>query len=136
MVEIKPTTPNDGAGVVTGIQIGEETKGAAVEWLARELQAHTVIRNGGCQAGHHIVTSDGREQMFSHFAASTFEGTRTYLRHMVIDPVLLFREALEIEGKGIDDPFSIITIDGENISITPFHGALRRLKEILSSEKK
>ncbi len=136
MVEIKPTTPNDVVAVVTGIQIGEETKGAAVEWLARELQAHTVIRNGGCQAGHHIVTSDGREQMFSHFAAATFEGTRTYLRHMVIDPVLLFTEALEIESKGIDDPFSIITIDGENISITPFHGALSRLKEILRSEKK
>lgn len=136
MSEVKSKTPQDVVAVVTGIQIGEETKGATVEWLARELDAHTVIRNGGCQAGHHIMTADGREQMFSHFAASTFEGTQTYLRHMVIDPVLLFREAMELEEKGVDDPFSIITIDGENISITPFHGALSRFKEILRSEKK
>ncbi len=136
MIELKTLPPQDVVAVVTGIQIGEETKGAAVEWLARELNATSVIRNGGCQAGHHIVTADGREQMFSHFAAATFEGAHSYLRHMVIDPVLLFREALQIEAQGVDDPFKIITIDGENISITPFHGAWSRFKEMLRTEKK
>jgi|GEM_PF-343064 len=136
MSETKNTQPKDIVAIVTGIQIGEETKGAAVEWLAQELDAHAVIRNGGCQAGHHVVTSDGREQVFSHFAASTFNGTTTYLRYMVFDPVSLFREAQEIESKGVNNPFSVIAIDGKNISITPFHGAFSRLKEILRSQKK
>lgn len=121
---------------LAGIQNSEEAKGAAVEWLTRELNAHTIIRNGGCQAGHHIVTADGREQVFSHYAAGTFEGANTYLRHMVIDPVALFREAVELEDNGVVDPFNIISIDGENTTITPFHGALSRFKEILRSEKK
>lgn len=122
--------------VVTGIQTGEETKGAAVEWLSQELGAGTVIRNGGCQAGHHIVKADGREQMFSHFGAATFDGVRTYLKDMVIDPVLLFREADELEKQGVVDALSLLTVDDDCLTITPFHGAYSRLKEMLRDEKK
>lgn len=135
MIESKAGN-TDVAAVVVGLQMGEEAKGAAVEWLARELEAKTVIRNGGCQAGHHIVKSDGREQMFSHFSAATFEGARTYLRHMVIDPVLLFREAEELEAQGLVDPLGSIFVDRNNVSITPFHGALSRFRERVRSEKK
>lgn len=134
--ENKHGSSNGVVAVVTGLQIGEEAKGSAVEWLARELAADTVIRNGGCQAGHHIVRSDGKEQMFSHFNAATFEGAKTYLRHMVIDPVLLFREAEELEAQGVVNPLSVIFIDKESISITPFHGALSRFKERVRKEKK
>lgn len=136
MSETNKTTSNEVIAIVTGIQIGEESKGAAVEWLTQELNAHTVIRNGGCQAGHHIVTKDGKEQQFSHFGCGTFEEAQTYLRDMVIEPVRLFEEALELEAKGISDPFSVVTIDENCISITPFHGALSRLKEISRGDNK
>jgi len=116
---------------VTGLGIGEETKGATVEWLSREKKAHTVIRSGGCQAGHHIVNEENESQMFSHFGCGTFEGTKTHLLNMVINPVDLFTEGLELEEKGIKNVFDMITIDENCISITPFHGAISRLREVL-----
>lgn len=122
--------------VVEGLGIGEETKSQTVEWLTWQLLAHTVLRSGGSQAGHHIMTEDGREQMFSHFGAGTFEGARTHLKHMVINPVDLFTEGVELEGNGIENPFDLITIDKDCLTVTPFHGAISRLKEKLRGEDK
>lgn len=128
--------PKNKVVVVTGLGIGEETKGNTVEAFAKMLNAHTVWRSGGCQSGHHITTEDGREQMFSHFGAGTFDGVRTHLKHMVICPTDLFNEALEVEAKGIKNPFDLITIDKECISITPFHRAISRLREIMRGKDK
>lgn len=122
--------------VVTGLGLGEETKGAAVEWLTRITKAHTVIRSGGCQAGHNVTTADGREQEFSHYSCGTFEGARTHLKHMVFSPAYLFDEAVELEEKGVENPFSIITIADDCLAITPFHGAYSRILEISRGKNK
>lgn len=117
--------------IVTGLGIGEEQKGASVEWLTWKMAAHTILRSGGCQSGHHITTVDGREHVFVHFGAGTFEGARTHLKHMVIDPIELFREAMELEEKGVGDALERITVSGDCLTVTPFHGAMSRLREIL-----
>ncbi len=122
--------------VINGLGIGEETKGATVQWLTQLLNAHTVLRTGGSQAGHHIINEDGTEQMFSHFGCGTFEGAKTHLTHMVINPVDLFTEALELEAKGIANPLDLISIDGNCLTVTPFHGAFSRFKERLRDQKK
>lgn len=122
--------------VVTGLGIGEETKSQTVEWLAWQLMAHTILRTGGWQAGHHVVREDGTEQMFSFFGAGTFEGARTHLKHMVISPVEFFDEAVELESKGIKNPFDSITIDKDCLTTTPFHGAISRFREIMRNDKK
>lgn len=121
--------------IVTGLGIGEESKGATVEWLSKELKAHTVLRSGGCQAGHNIV-QDKREQKFSHFGCGTFEGAKTHLIDMVFDPIELFEEAIELEEKGVKDPLEMISIDEDCVAITPFHGAISRLREILRDNDK
>lgn len=122
--------------VVTGLGLGEETKGATVQWLARELGAHTIIRNGGCQAGHVVVASDGREHMFSHYGCGTFEGARTYLREMTVFPAYVFDEAVELEKLGVDNPLGMMTIDRNCLAVTPYHGAFSRMKEISRGENR
>jgi adenylosuccinate synthase len=122
--------------IITGLGIGEETKASSVEWSAKQINAHTVLRSGGCQCGHHIKTEDGREQQFSHFGSATLDGVKTHLKHMVINPVGLFNEALQVEKQGIKNPFDLLTIDKNCLIITPFNGALSRIKEILREDKK
>ena len=104
--------------IATGMGFGEEAKGATVEWLSRKLNAHTNIRSGGCQSGHQIVLENGIEHQFTHFGAGTFEGAKTHLVDMVISPVDLFREAVELEEKGVKNPFSLVTVDGKCLTIT------------------
>lgn len=128
---VTKTTMTKEMVIVTGLGIGEETKGNTVEWLTWFLWAHTILRSGGCQAGHHVMTKDGQTQVFSHFGAGTFEGAKTHLVHMVINPVDLFSEAIELEEKGVENPFDLITIDEDCLSITPFHGAMSRFREIM-----
>lgn len=135
MTESSPHTSKEYA-VVTGLGIGEETKGATVQWLTKQLNAHTVIRSGGSQGGAHVKLEDGREQMFSQFGAGTFEGARTHLLNMVINPAELFEEALEIEKQGIKNPFSLITIDSNCLTVTPYHSAISRFREIMRGENK
>lgn len=122
--------------VVNGIALGEETKGNTVQSLVRKLNAHTVWRSGGWQGGHHIVHDDGREMAFSFFGAGTFEGAKTYLRHMVISPAELFQEAVELEEKGIINALELIIIDQDCLATTPFHSGISRIREILRGEEK
>ena len=122
--------------VPTGLGAGEETKGEATRFFARVVEADTIWRSGGCQSGHHIMAEDGREQMFSHFGSGTFEGRKTYLKHMVINPTDLFEEAVQLEKKGIKNAFELMTIDESCISITPYHGAISRLRELVRDENK
>lgn len=117
--------------IVNGIALGEESKGNTVQALVQELNAHTVWRSGGWQGGHHITADDGREISLSHFGAGVFEGADTYLKHMVISPVELFQEALQLENLGITDPLERISIDENCLVTTPFHSGISRTREIL-----
>jgi adenylosuccinate synthase len=119
-----------------GLGCGEETKGNNVGFLTEKLSAHTNIRTGGCQAGHHFTREDGQEQMFDLYGSGSFSGAETYLRDMVIDPIFLFHEAMELESKGVQNPLDHMFIDQNCLSITPYHGALSRLKELLRGENK
>lgn len=129
MTETEKHSPNN-IFVVTGLGLGEETKGAWVQKLTDLTGAHTILRSGGCQCGHNVVAPDGTHTQLSHFGCGTFDGARTHLQHMVFFPTNLFEEAMELEEKGIKDPFSVITIDEDCLTITPFHGAWSRILEI------
>lgn len=120
---------------VIGLGIGEETKGAWVEFLAHHTNAQSVWRKGGPQSGHHLVLSDGRSVELSHFGAGVFVGLPTYI-DMPIIPALLFEEALELEELGVHDPLSLISVHAGCLVVTPFHQAISRLREILRPRKK
>jgi adenylosuccinate synthase len=118
---------------VIDLAFGDCGKGAVVDHLARAHAAHTVVRfNGGPQAGHNVVTPDGRHHTFSQFGSGTFvPGVRTLLsRYMLIEPYAMLNEADHLRDVGVDDPLDRLTIDRRCPVITPFHQAANRLREI------
>ena len=84
------------AVVVVDLGFGDAGKGTVIDALARCNDTKTVVRfNGGPQAGHNVVTDDGRHHTFSQFgSAMLLPGTRTLLsRFMLIEPYAMLREA-------------------------------------------
>jgi adenylosuccinate synthase len=120
---------------IIGLGIGEETKGAWVEFLAKQTKAKYIWRKGGPQSGHHLVIDDSHEAMLSHFGAGVFQGIPTYV-DMPIIPVELFIEAMQLEEEGIVDPLSLIIINASCLVVTPYHQAISRLQETLREKKK
>jgi adenylosuccinate synthase len=91
---------------VIGAGFGDEGKGLLSDAMARRAVAaghQTVVArfNGGAQAGHTVVTPDGRRHVFHHWAAGALAGASSYLgREFVCHPMLMEREALELKKLG------------------------------------
>lgn len=117
--------------VITGLGYGDECKGATVDFLNPKY----VIRIGGPQARHNVVTREGKICCFAQIGSATLKGARTHLsKHMLIEPGTLFEDACELERDyGIRDIFDRITIDEECLVITRFQMAACRLREIARS---
>jgi adenylosuccinate synthase len=123
----------DRAILVIGLAFGDCGKGSIVDFLARRHEARLVVRfNGGPQAGHNVVTPDGRHHTFSQFGSATFlPGTRTFLsRFMLIEPYAMFNEARHLAEIGAGDAMERLTVDGRCPVITPCHQAANRIREI------
>jgi adenylosuccinate synthase len=120
--------------IVVDLGFGDSGKGTVTDALVEQLDASWVVRfNGGAQAGHNVVMSDGRHHTFSQFGAGTFRpGVRTYLsRFMVVHPGGLMEEARKLRETGVADAMERLHIDPEARVITPFHQAANRLREVL-----
>ena len=103
------------------------------DYLARETQSGLVVRyNGGAQAGHHVVTPDGRQHTFSQFGAATFlPNVKTYLSsEVIIHPGALLQEGKALAGQGVSDAFDRLTVSDRCLVVTPFHQAANRIHEI------
>src|SRR5262245_21999790 len=75
--------------ILGGLGYGDEGKGTWTDFLARTEPVHTVVRfNGGAQAGHNVVTSDGRHHTFAQFGSGALvRGVNTHLsRFMLLNP--------------------------------------------------
>lgn len=121
------------AFVVAGLGFGDEGKGSVVDWLVRRHSAGLVVRyNGGPQAAHHVVTSDGRTHCFAQLGAGMLvPGVRTHLsRFMVIDPLALRAEAAALERHGVAAPLARVTADPRCVVVTPFHRLLNQMQEL------
>jgi adenylosuccinate synthase len=119
--------------LVVDLAFGDCGKGTLVDFLVRHTGARTVVRfNGGPQAGHNVVTTDGRRHTFSQFGSGTFvPGVKTFLsRFMLIEPYALFNEAAHLQQLGIADAFDRLMIDSRCLVITPAHQIANRLREL------
>ncbi len=119
--------------IVVDLAYGDCGKGSIVDFLTCHCRAQTIVRfNGGPQAGHNVLTKDGRHHTFSHFASGTFvPGVRTLLsRFMLIEPYALLNEAAHLQQIGVINPLSRLMIDRRCPVITPAHQAANRLREI------
>lgn len=119
--------------IVVGLGYGDEGKGSIVDFLVRDSGAHTVVRfNGGSQAAHNVVSPAGVHHCFSQFGSGTLvPEVRTFLsQHMLVDPLALEVEGAVLQGKGIADPLSRLTLHRDCTVITPFHQIANRMVEI------
>ena len=127
------STSDRHAIVVVDLAFGDCGKGAIIDYLAREHGAHTVVRfNGGPQAGHNVVTPDGRHHTFSQFGSATFlPRVRTLLSHfMLIEPYAMLNEAAHLREVGVPDAMERLFIDERCPVITPVHQAANRIREL------
>ncbi len=119
---------------VAGLGFGDEGKGSVVDFLAEELAAHWIIRaNGGAQAGHNVITGDGRHHTFSQFSAGSFRPrVKTYLsRFFFLDLLALRTEAEVLRSKGVSDPLSRLYISSGATILTPLQRSFNRLRELV-----
>lgn len=119
--------------LVAGLGYGDEGKGTIVEYLTHRNQAGLIVRyNGGPQAAHNVVMSNGRHHVYSQFGSGTHLGAKTFLsRFMLVDPPSLMREAHHLrEHCSVEDPLSLIAIDRNALLVTPYHKAANRFREL------
>ncbi len=122
--------------VVVDLGYGDAGKGTVVDWLCARQDAEpvaTVVRfNGGAQAGHNVVTDDGRHHTFAQFGSGTFTpGVRTHLsRFMLVDPLALAAEAAHLATVGVPDALDRLTVDAAALLTTPYHAAAGRAREL------
>jgi adenylosuccinate synthase len=119
--------------VVVDLGFGDGGKGTVTDHLVRRRGARTVVRfNGGAQAGHNVVTSDGRHHTFAQFGAGSFvPGVRTHLsRYVVVHPTALLVEARHLASVGVGDALDRVTVAGRALVTTPVHQAAARIREL------
>lgn len=119
--------------LISDIGYGDNGKGSLTDKQTREFGAHTVVRfNGGAQAGHRVVTANGREHVFSQFGSGTFvPGVRTFLsRFLVLKPLDMMSEERRLQQIGVVDALTRTYFDRQALVATPFHAAVNRLLEI------
>lgn len=84
------------ARAVIGANFGDEGKGLVTDYLCSQGAGMVVRFNGGANAGHTVVTPDGKRHVFTHFGAGSFCEVPTFLsQFFVCNPILFFHE-LEI----------------------------------------
>lgn len=106
------------ARVVIGSSFGDEGKGLVTDYLCATQGAGIVVRfNGGCQAGHTVVTPDKERHVFRHFGSGTFLEVPTYLsQFFVCNPILFFEERKQLIELG----FHPVVYAHPNCLITTF----------------
>ncbi len=121
------------AWIVVDLGFGDQGKGATVDFLARDQGARAVVRfHGGAQAGHRVVTADGRAHVFSQFGAGSFvPGVRTvHTRDVLLQPWALAVEAAHLAAVGVLDAWERLWLSREALVVTPFHRAVNHLREL------
>jgi adenylosuccinate synthase len=132
--------------IVVDLGYGDSGKGGVVAWLCAPRAAadglepaRTVIRfNGGAQAAHNVVTTDGRHHTFAQFGSGSFTpGVRTHLsRFMLVDPLALAAEAAHLALVGVGDALDRLTVDRDALLTTPYHRAANRVRELARGQQR
>jgi adenylosuccinate synthase len=126
------------AWVVVDLGFGDAGKGSITDFLVRESRASLVVRfNGGAQAGHTVVDTDGRRHIFSQFGAGSFvPAVETLLGpDFLLHPGGMDVEARHLERIGVDDAWKRTFIDERVRVISPFQQAGGRLREVARAER-
>ncbi len=127
------------AYVIIDLGFGDSGKGLLTDFLVRTQKAGVVVRyNGGAQAGHNVISPDGRHHTFSQFGSGTFvPGVKTFLsRYVLVHPGALLVEGDILEKLGVPDVFSRLKISEQALIITPFHQAANHIRELARGDNR
>lgn len=122
--------PKKEAKIVVGLGFGDEGKGLTTDYVCSQSKQPIVVRfNGGQQAGHTVVTANGRRHVFSNFGSGTLRGIPTYWsRYCTFSPIHFLNELheLRIQPKLYIDPHCPITthydiLFNRALELTPGH---------------
>ena len=127
--------------IVADLGYGDAGKGGVVAWLCSARGAgpragqpvRAVVRfNGGAQAAHNVLTTDGQHHTFAQFGSGSFTpGVRTHLsRFMLVDPLALAAEAGHLASVGVGDALDRLTVDRDALLTTPYHQAANRASSL------
>ena len=119
--------------MVVDLGFGDAGKGTLTDWLVRTLDARAIVRfNGGAQAGHNVVTDDGRHHTFAQFGAGSFvPGVQTFLsKHVVFHPTALLVEAEHLSRVGVPYGLERVHVSEECLVTTPVHQAATCIREL------
>lgn len=109
---------------VIGLNHGDEGKGLMTDYLA-DKDTLVVRYNGGAQAGHTVITPNGRRHEFHHIGAGTFQGATTFLsRFFLVNPALFKQEYHRLA-----DLQPTIIVDQHACVTLPFDMLLGRIRE-------
>jgi len=123
---------------VVDLGFGDAGKGTMTDWLVRKQGASAVVRfNGGAQAGHNVVTEDGRHHTFSQLGAGSFvPGVRTFLsKHVVFHPTALLVEAGHLARVGVPDALDRVVVSEDCLVTTPLHQAATCIRELVRTQR-
>ena len=119
---------------VIGANYGDEGKGLITDYLAAKSKSMVVRFNGGAQAGHTVVTPEGKRHVFHHFGSGTLAGAPTFLsRFFICNPMFFGREMKELMTLGPDPE---IYIDPRCLVTTPWDLMLNQAAEKARGNKK
>lgn len=108
---------------VIGANYGDEGKGLVVDAVSDRPDTVVVRFNGGAQAGHTVVTPEGRRHVFHHHGAGTLRGAATYLsKHFILNPIMF-----EMEHRVLGHP--LVMADPAARTTTPFDMMLNQWAE-------
>lgn len=91
--------------VVVGANFGDEGKGLMTDYFCSAMSSQgnvlNVRHNGGAQAGHTVVTPDGRRHVFGHIGSGSFHPhVVTYLsKDFLLNPILFAIEIQDFKKK-------------------------------------
>lgn len=118
---------------VVDLGFGDAGKGTVTDFLVRDRGAELVVRfHGGAQAGHNVVTDDGRHHTFAQFCAGLLAGAEGLLGpDFLLHPLGMAVEAEHLEQIGVRDPWARTLVDRRARVITPYQQAAVRIREQL-----
>jgi adenylosuccinate synthase len=119
--------------VVVGGQFGSEGKGKVAHWLAKEMEASAVVRVGGSNSGHTVISPEGEAIVLRHLpTAAILPDVKCILpAGSYLDPDVLLKEVIHTrlsDDRLFIDPNAVLITQEEKLQEQSSH-----LKEAIGS---
>ena len=120
------------AKVIIGMNFGDEGKGLATDYFAKQsiLQGHktlVVCNNGGPQRSHTVSLLNGTRHAFRHIGSGAFAGADTYLSEFfIVNPMVFAQEFKELLTLGYRP---VVYVDKKCRITTPYEMYLNQMLE-------